>query len=730
MSRIWSYGHMVIPSSSPSYHHMKKSKSNPSNPSTPSTPPSPASDNTLAKIINPSNLPFNYSPDQPKPKHLKSCLRCRKHKTKCNYIETAPNACSSCIKRGITCQLEIVIPVKRSNIIKNLSNDIQLLKNLVDDLIKRDNYLKSICSKRGIKINGLVDIKSCQNNNINYNDYYDESESDESDDSDNDYIYSKNNNRKINNILSKFDNITPNLITPPNSNSISPNLSDIDLDLNTKIYSLDDTCYFSSIQINQFIDDFNSNYLPFIPIINPIISIENLFISNKLLFWSIIFIITCNTDIYNKFILKEILNFINSNDNNIENLNPIISILLISSFPTKIKSSKFNFDDDQLDTCIFQWLEICKLKFSNSKIFKNLNLIDDSEIEINETENLKNLWCSIFILGNFYGFRLGLKWSQSIDFILNDIKTKDNYLSKILNISILLSNLLDKFVFNNLNFQSNNNDDLLLFKSISNWKFNFNNFKKNSFNNNIGNENQINLLNLSFDFLELIFILFEPLNSNSNLNSQIDKIFKIISNFNSNLNLINSIIKFPIFLKISIEFICLILTKLSYNPYFLINYSNSNLIIYINLFNKLISFVEFNDTRFVFNTLMDFDSSIKFDSSLFDIFNLKNFKKNLIPGLINDLKFLNLKFNSINLNDSNRFLKIKSKFEINNSLNFDNYLSNFNNFRSQVDLVIIYSNEILKVSNNDNNSTTTNTIDSKQLISDDIDLFRNINWIN
>lgn len=123
---------------------------------------SPSSPN-LARIINPLNLNLSYLPsNHSNLKHLKSCSRCRKHKTKCNYIDVAPYSCSSCAKRGLVCELEVVVPVKRSNIIKNLSNDIENLKKLVNDLIEKDLYLKSLCREKGIKVPGLINnIDSC-----------------------------------------------------------------------------------------------------------------------------------------------------------------------------------------------------------------------------------------------------------------------------------------------------------------------------------------------------------------------------------------------------------------------------------------------------------------------------------------------------------------------------------------------------------------------------------------
>lgn len=439
------------------------------------------------------------------------------------------------------------------------------------------------------------------------------------------------------------------------------------------------------------------------------------------------------------------MNFLNTNadlqDTSYDPYNSLVAVLLLCCFPTKIKSTKFDIDDE-LDTCNFQWLESCKLKCLKYNYIEKY--IDDNE----KNNYKKNIWCVIFILGNFYGFRLGLKWVQPLDFILEESKDRVSYLGQLLNITILLSKLLDHFVFTN-NGSSNNNkkndsnndnvnslafnedistdngiitpnsnpqyDDHLLVKSLSNWQFKLNRMKTKAFSNKLENSSLSSNLSISFDFLELIFTLFEP--QNLNFSSQLEKTFTIAKRFYSNIKNLN-VTRCPIFLKISLEFICLILTKLSYCPYFLNKQTDADL--YINLFNKLITFVDYNDTRFVFNTLMDFDSSVKLDSSLIDIFNMESFKKGLMPGLINDLKKLNQKFKSIEINDL-RIQKNKQIFK-NRKLDYHLYTDHFNLFRSQVDLVIVYSNEILKFSNTEGDlpdaSLSTSSILSKDEISD------------
>lgn len=65
----------------------------------------------------------------PKPKVLKSCIRCRKHKTKCDAFERQPGSCSSCSKRGVPCKIDYVLPPQRSDNLKNLVQSVNEIKH-------------------------------------------------------------------------------------------------------------------------------------------------------------------------------------------------------------------------------------------------------------------------------------------------------------------------------------------------------------------------------------------------------------------------------------------------------------------------------------------------------------------------------------------------------------------------------------------------------------------------
>lgn len=84
-------------------------------------------------------------------KVLKSCVRCRQHKTKCDAEKTNPLACSNCSKRNIQCTLDIII--KKSDrshqeLVEKLTVDISYFKTKLDGLIDRNTMLFNSLAKK------------------------------------------------------------------------------------------------------------------------------------------------------------------------------------------------------------------------------------------------------------------------------------------------------------------------------------------------------------------------------------------------------------------------------------------------------------------------------------------------------------------------------------------------------------------------------------------------------
>ncbi|ODQ80380.1 hypothetical protein BABINDRAFT_7815 [Babjeviella inositovora NRRL Y-12698] len=59
---------------------------------------------------------------------LKSCTRCRQHKTKCNALQRAPLPCLACLKKHVACELDERAPPQRSNAMKSLKSEITNLQ--------------------------------------------------------------------------------------------------------------------------------------------------------------------------------------------------------------------------------------------------------------------------------------------------------------------------------------------------------------------------------------------------------------------------------------------------------------------------------------------------------------------------------------------------------------------------------------------------------------------------
>lgn len=96
-------------------------------------------------------------------KILKTCTRCRQHKTKCDAFQTNPNPCTHCFKKNVNCNLEILSKptgrVKTLDIVERLSCEVSDLKELMTDLIQRRNDLVELLIERGKQIEQEASIQ-------------------------------------------------------------------------------------------------------------------------------------------------------------------------------------------------------------------------------------------------------------------------------------------------------------------------------------------------------------------------------------------------------------------------------------------------------------------------------------------------------------------------------------------------------------------------------------------
>ncbi|KAF6014567.1 hypothetical protein HII12_001392 [Brettanomyces bruxellensis] len=503
--------------------------------------------------------------DQAKPRHLRSCARCRKHKTKCDYVDTVPNPCSSCARRGVTCELEIVIPIKRSNIIKNISDDINGLKDMVDSLLARDAYLRDMCQRSNIAVSGLVDLKCKADRNI-YN--------------------------KDTTLFGKKGSVTKEILTPPDSVK-SFRMSDScscsnDMGINSysvgrtnsmestirgqvtppsdneykslvnksEKYQIKGVCSYGMLEIERFFYIFNEKLLPRIPIMSAITSAKTLYSNNKLLFWSIIYVVSGDKKIEHDYLRGELARrcWLHTP----RDLSIIQSIIIMSAFPIRrIEQVKPSYE---FDTYIFQQLELAKdlsaqIGLGRSVIFSKefSRSIENREIK---DKYIYNTWCMLYILGTIYGFKLGLEWDFRRDYIIENMRKTKSYVGRLLNIVILHSEIIETIAFNYEAPSKYHENTTYLERKLDNWSEMLQRYKSQ--------ETDINILVM----LSVVELTLRLCDNGASVQEKIEQNKRSIELCNDTYNLISviNIATAPIFVKMALEFVSVVLIKLSLSP--------------------------------------------------------------------------------------------------------------------------------------------------------------------
>ncbi|KAF6006820.1 hypothetical protein HII13_004902 [Brettanomyces bruxellensis] len=519
--------------------------------------------------------------DQAKPRHLRSCARCRKHKTKCDYVDTVPNPCSSCARRGVTCELEIVIPIKRSNIIKNISDDINGLKDMVDSLLARDAYLRDMCQRSNIAVSGLVDLKCKADRNI-YN--------------------------KDTTLFGKKGSVTKEILTPPDSVK-SFRMSDScscsnDMGINSysvgrtnsmestirgqvtppsdneykslvnksEKYQIKGVCSYGMLEIERFFYIFNEKLLPRIPIMSAITSAKTLYSNNKLLFWSIIYVVSGDKKIEHDYLRGELARrcWLHTP----RDLSIIQSIIIMSAFPIRrIEQVKPSYE---FDTYIFQQLELAK----------------DLSAQIG----------------------LGRSVIFSKEFSRN-----------FLNIVILHSEIIETIAFNYEAPSKYHENTTYLERKLDNWSEMLQRYKSQ--------ETDINILVM----LSVVELTLRLCDNGASVQEKIEQNKRSIELCNDTYNLISviNIATAPIFVKMALEFVSVVLIKLSLSPY---NLQELNTKFLGFVFQKLAGLSEYADTRQILDLLMEIQSSFTMDDTALLMSDFSWFQVQLLQGLMFDLK--------------------------------------------------------------------------------------------
>ena len=572
--------------------------------------------------------------DQAKPRHLRSCARCRKHKTKCDYVDTVPNPCSSCARRGVTCELEIVIPIKRSNIIKNISDDINGLKDMVDSLLARDAYLRDMCQRSNIAVSGLIDLKCKADRNI-YN--------------------------KDTTLFGKKGNVTKEILTPPDSVK-SFRMSDScscsnDMGINSysvgrtnsmestirgqvtppsdneykslvnksEKYQIKGVCSYGMLEIERFFYIFNEKLLPRIPIMPAITSAKTLYSNNKLLFWSIIYVVSGDKKIEHDYLRGELARrcWLHTP----RDLSIIQSIIIMSAFPIRrIEQVKPSYE---FDTYIFQQLELAKdlsaqIGLGRSVIFSKefSRSIENREIK---DKYIYNTWCMLYILGTIYGFKLGLEWDFRRDYIIENMRKTKSYVGRLLNIVILHSEIIETIAFNYEAPSKYHENTTYLERKLDNWSEMLQRYKSQ--------ETDINILVM----LSVVELTLRLCDNGASVQEKIEQNKRSIELCNDTYNLISviNIATAPIFVKMALEFVSVVLIKLSLSPY---NLQELNTKFLGFVFQKLAGLSEYADTRQILDLLMEIQSSFTMDDTALLMSDFSWFQVQLLQGLMFDLK--------------------------------------------------------------------------------------------
>lgn len=545
------------------------------------------------------------------PKHLKSCARCRKHKTKCNYSLNAPGACSSCEKRGLSCHFETVFQIKRSNIIKNLASDIDCLKMLVNELITRESVLKLECVHNGIEIEGLSSVP-----------LYDLEEIPQS----------------------PLEDASPSeLGSSPMFSSSSSSCSLIQ----DQMFCLDGISTYSYHQVSSLFASFNQSYLHFLPIFDQdeIRSFHDLINNEPLTFWTIIFILTKNTPIYDQYIHK----FIVENIRN-PNFQLTRSVLLLSCFPTRTSASSASTSLGSFD----------KYTFELSQWVNSVTSWVEQQNDLPFNNEIKSL---LFTFNTFINVQLGIKRDSNFE-----ICHSNGYCYQLYEVSSLMSKILNSSHMDCTNWEN----ELDLLRSSNKEALNF---------------NQIDCLDAIYSFVPMLINLLYPMENKFKFVdiciTQSELTFNIIEKIDLNIS--------PITNLIILQTLSLTMFKILYSPF------NKNMNIFqiqfvSSVFNKCLNFIEYNNMRPILNIIMDFDSNLKLDSSMLRMTNFDSFKAKHIQGLIDDLKFNCLKYEQED--PASKFnIPSTKEFEL-NKIDFNSFLNSFNWIRSNLDLIILFSNKM------------------------------------
>ncbi|CAH6722543.1 hypothetical protein CLIB1444_10S00826 [[Candida] jaroonii] len=476
-----------------------------------------------------------------KKKILKSCTRCRKHKTKCDASKRHPLPCSHCSKRDLECSLDIVNAVPNridSQIIESLNDEVNSLKLTVDNLITKKNKLINTIIMKNPSIS---EIQKCIEYPI---DEYDEINDNDNDNNDDDFTITYNNK------------------------TISISLNDSEM-------------YFMNYKNNyhHFLPIFPDNFFE--------LPINEIFKESELLFWCII--LTSSINLNNK-LYKRLSKYVKQKVVDTcwfktpRSVYVLSSLLILTTWPI-INNNNRKINDDlsikylSLMKNLSLQLGLHRLEFINEFSHKT-NLIISKESDLNNLIR-ERIYKFITINLNYWLINLGLLYlnfngnqedyiiNKSNNFNFSTLENDDKYINSLLKISLIQQRLNENLNDSDITTKSIN---LNMFEVIlSDFKKNIATINFDEKTDSITNKDFINL-SIEFSKVQLFSYSFDK-QLNLNLNDYKKNIYKtlnscflivsILQKVNFKLININSL---PVHYKFMIEFVSLILLRIYYSP--------------------------------------------------------------------------------------------------------------------------------------------------------------------
>ncbi|ODV67074.1 hypothetical protein HYPBUDRAFT_161948 [Hyphopichia burtonii NRRL Y-1933] len=519
-----------------------------------------------------------------KGKVLKSCIRCRQHKTKCDASSTNPFPCTQCYKKNTDCTLDIITstPKRSYDVLEKLTNEVHELRDVLDRIIERKNQTIKLLVDSGKQIQkinsvpntpSVSEIQSCLNSPTN---------------------------SPIQKSID-IDPIPTNIIN--DSFTINSNKQMRPISISFK-------------QCEDYFKNYYLNYNKFLPILpNSLfenLNLRQIYRENDLLFWSIIITSKLSGSNTNEYfdLANHIKNLVVYKCwlNTPRDVYTLASLLILTTWPLpmiKLEKLQDNLSIKYLSLMknLSLQLGLHKLEFINEFSHKtNMNISSESDLNNLIRERIykfininSNYWLVYLGLSNsnYNGFQQDyiINKSANIDLFNNSkFNHQDNFINSLLKISLIQSKLNENM--NDLINQPNNVSKLI---NINMFEIILNDFQQND------KLIDDNLIRLSIEFTKLQLFTYAFSNVDLNIHDYKIIIYKAIQSCNLILQLwnleftnITNFNQLPIHYKFIIETVLLVLLRIFSSP--LLNSVDDYKFVQ-NLFNKSFGILTKNSNR-------------------------------------------------------------------------------------------------------------------------------------